>query len=757
MPLPAPPMDNRRYQDLVNELVARIPVHTPEWTNFNNADPGITLIQLYAHIAESMLYRANQVPDRNRQKFLQLLGIPLNPAQEAKGIVAFTNERGPLDKLIVPTGTELTAGAVPFLTATGLDVLPIETRCFVKRAAVGLTTELEDYYKLLYASYGEDAPDNFNMYQSVEIDTAAGFAFADSIDRSVWIALLGRDADRDPINDDPWVNVRDKLGGRPLSLGYVPARDEGSRNVGPKEGNVPLADLLSFAMPRGDQSIAFDESGHPVAGYQQLTVRADFDPLSQAGIIELTLPPASQLKSWQNLEPLESGVGDLPPAIENDKVAGRLISWLKVGAGPAANLRGSWIGINAAQVRQLVEVNNERLIDGDGRPDQQRILARAPVLSGSLKLISVHGDAITEWRETDDILTADPEVPLLGIGELPPANGTDYFIADAEAGIVTFGDGLTGRRPAANEALYASYAYSEGKEGNVGAGAIKSGAGLPGGVKVLNPVATWGGADAETIASGEKQVRRRLQNRDRLVTIGDFTSIAWRTPGIDIGRIEVISASHPDIWPVEAGSAPGAVTIMAIPANDAAFPAAPRPDRSFVNALCAYLDPRRLVTTELAIRGASYVGIWLSIGVEIAGGHNSAEVTESIRARIRAYLSPLPQLGMVIPDLIEPLYAPETDPEVRGWPLGRAINARMVLAEVARVAGVLSVANVLLAKGNSAALDSVEIAGLELPELLGISVVVGDPVALDALRGAQSTASTTGTPRLPVPVMAESC
>ena len=67
------------------------------------------------------------------------------------------------------------------------------------------------------------------------------------------------------------------------------------------------------------------------------------------------------------------------------------------------------------------------------------------------------------------------------------------------------------------------------------------------------------------------------------------------------------------------------------------------PDRSFVNALCAYLDPRRLVTTELAIRGASYVGIWVSIGVEIAGGHNSAEVTESIRARIRAYLSPLPQ------------------------------------------------------------------------------------------------------------------
>lgn len=757
MPLPAPPQDNRRYQDLVNELVARIPVHTPEWTNFNNADPGITLIQLYAHIAESILYRTNQIPDRNRQKFLQLLGIPLNPAKEAKGLVAFTNERGPLDKLQLLKGSELAAGAVPFLTATSLDILPVEARCFVKQAATGLTDDLQQYYEMLYASYGEESPEAYSMYKSVEIDPAAGFGFADSIDRTVWIALLGREIDRDPVAEDPWSNVREKLAGRTLSLGYVPARDEGSRTIGPETANSPLSDLLGFAVPRGDQSIAFDADGHPVAGYQQLTVRADFDPLSQAGIIELTLPQAAQLKSWTDLDPLESGVGDLPPAIENDKVADRLITWLKVSAGPAANLRGSWIGINAAQVRQLVEVKNESLGNGNGQPNQSCNLSRAPILQGSLSLISVNGQKLSNWTETDDILTADPEVPVLAPGQAAPTRGTDYFVADHEAGVLKFGDGLTGRRPATSEALYASYAYSEGVEGNVGAGAIKAGAGLPAGVKVTNPVQLWGGADPETIPQGEKQVRRRLQNRDRLVTANDFFSIAWRTPGVDIGRIEIIPASHPDIWPVEAGTVPGSVTVMAIPAFDPAFPAAPRPDRSFVNALCAYLDPRRLVTTEVAIRGAAYVGIWLSIGIEIAGGHNAAEVTENVRARIKAYLSPLPQPGTVIPDLIEPLYAPETDPAVRGWPLGRAVHARMVLAEVARTAGVLSVANVLLAKGAGAESESVPIAGLELPELLGISVVVGDPVPLDALRGAQPSVSGTPVRRLPVPVLAETC
>ena len=64
MAFPDPPLDPRRYQDLVDEMVARIPVHTPEWTNYNAADPGITLIQLFAHITESLLYRANQIPAR---------------------------------------------------------------------------------------------------------------------------------------------------------------------------------------------------------------------------------------------------------------------------------------------------------------------------------------------------------------------------------------------------------------------------------------------------------------------------------------------------------------------------------------------------------------------------------------------------------------------------------------------------------------------------------------------------------------------
>src|SRR3954463_12484220 len=97
MSLTLPAVDSRNYQELLNEALARIPVHNPEWTNFNRSDPGVTLVELFAFLTESLLYRANQIPERNRRKFLKLLGQKLTPASAARGIVAFANERGPLE------------------------------------------------------------------------------------------------------------------------------------------------------------------------------------------------------------------------------------------------------------------------------------------------------------------------------------------------------------------------------------------------------------------------------------------------------------------------------------------------------------------------------------------------------------------------------------------------------------------------------------------------------------------------------------
>jgi predicted phage baseplate assembly protein len=90
MPLQDINLDDRTFEDLYQELIRRIPTYTPEWTDYNDSDPGVTLMQLFSWLAEIIIYRLNQVPPKNFVKFLELVGIPLNPPAPAVAELQFT-------------------------------------------------------------------------------------------------------------------------------------------------------------------------------------------------------------------------------------------------------------------------------------------------------------------------------------------------------------------------------------------------------------------------------------------------------------------------------------------------------------------------------------------------------------------------------------------------------------------------------------------------------------------------------------------
>lgn len=73
MPLKVPNLDDRTYDDLVQEALSMLPQYAPEWTNHNPSDPGITLIELLAYFTEMLIYRLNRVTRENKVRFLQLL------------------------------------------------------------------------------------------------------------------------------------------------------------------------------------------------------------------------------------------------------------------------------------------------------------------------------------------------------------------------------------------------------------------------------------------------------------------------------------------------------------------------------------------------------------------------------------------------------------------------------------------------------------------------------------------------------------
>ena len=137
------------------------------------------------------------------------------------------------------------------------------------------------------------------------------------------------------------------------------------------------------------------------------------------------------------------------------------------------------------------------------------------------------------WRQVDDIYVASAQ--------------DQVYTLDPEAGRVTFGDGLRGLRPPLGRVIRASYEYGGGPQGQVAIDAIAKSPALPGGFTVGNPVATWDGAPGETTAEGERNIPRYLQHRDRLVTANDFRDITLRTPGVDMGRVEVLSLFNPEL------------------------------------------------------------------------------------------------------------------------------------------------------------------------------------------------------------------
>jgi hypothetical protein len=73
MPINLPNLDDRTFDDLVTEALAMIPSHAPEWTNYNESDPGITLVELFAYLTEMLIYRQNRISDANVCSFLKLM------------------------------------------------------------------------------------------------------------------------------------------------------------------------------------------------------------------------------------------------------------------------------------------------------------------------------------------------------------------------------------------------------------------------------------------------------------------------------------------------------------------------------------------------------------------------------------------------------------------------------------------------------------------------------------------------------------
>lgn len=132
MALPAPHLDDRRFQNLVDEAKRFVQQRCPEWSDHNLSDPGVTLIEAFAQMADEIIYRLNRVPDRNYISFLNMIGLRRHAPAAARvpvtiWLASIPEELRPIPKgLVVSTRRTEVDDAVEFTTAEECAVYPVQ-------------------------------------------------------------------------------------------------------------------------------------------------------------------------------------------------------------------------------------------------------------------------------------------------------------------------------------------------------------------------------------------------------------------------------------------------------------------------------------------------------------------------------------------------------------------------------------------------------------------------------------------------------
>jgi hypothetical protein len=734
--MPLPILDNRSYQQLRDELVQRIVVYNPEWTDHNPSDPGVTLIELFAFLAENLLFRFNQIPESTWLAFLRLLQIPLRPATSAEALVrvtdaAFATRSSPAR--LDPGNVTALAGALPFELLTEVTVAPWESVAVARtRVPEPTTDEAREFAQVAIdaAELGPGETAAFYVNSMLPLDPSKPDAkpvdFGASVDQMIWLAALGDAASLEALLD------------KTLNVGFVPDETLLATDVSdPCPGEIEQTAIGALRADADAESEVvweistgrIDAQGDPV--YRRLELAGDTtNGLQQRGVVRLCLPrEPDDLGLFPFEDPMLAGTGDLPPVLDDAEQRDKTLFWLRAWhRSPQRRFgRVAWLGINAAEVVQRRRAPPEFVGTGTGQPGQRHRLVHRNVVDGSLVLEVEEQPA--HWKRYAPVDNFDAS-----------REDDRHYVVDLESGEVSFGDAVQGFVPQIGRRIRATrYDHGGGAEGNVAAKAINKleGSGIDG-LKLDNPLPARGGADAESVAASLKRLPGELRRRDRAVAVGDFRELALATPGADVGRAECLPLYDPKTRSTDAA---GVVSVVVWPREDAENPNAPMPDRTTLRRVCAWLDRRRLVTTELYVIPPTYVKIAVAVGLSVKPGYGIDAVRSWVERILRQYLAPLPPYG----------------PEGEGWPLGRRVYGPELEAAALQVEGVqyLEADGVAVARWRDDEWipGTVELDPNEVPEVTTITVVAGPRLE----PGAEYRPPAVADKPIPIPTIPEEC
>ena len=431
--------------------------------------------------------------------------------------------------------------------------------------------------------------------------------------------------------------------GAPISIGFEILQDlapETDRRCNPVHLKVSLADA------QGPWPVTLEED--TTGG------------LAHSGVLLLKFDPALQDLDGVYTLSIESEAGLLlPPRVQR-------------------------IAVNVLPIDQ-VEPVAETEVFGTGSPDQTYTLQQSglmyPLDATSFTVaLSNGGTTLEPWTRTTDLDAADPDAAV--------------YAVDEARGLVMFGNGINGRKPARGATLRVEYRVTGGAKGNLPRGMQWTVAGVPG-TFGLNSEVTSGGADAVDLGALRAAARQNVRHARPIVTMADLQDATQAFADLDVRRArELLPAAG--ARRVAGGRVLVAVGPHDVSADDDTFEESPL----WLGEIRRRLLPRLPLGQGLDVIAPRLVDVRVIAHLVAAPQVNPEVLRADVQRTLRAKLA---------------ITAIDGSPV---WPFGRDVTAVTVKGWLRNVEGVGRVLDVvLLAPPSPDRRDRIELGVTALPRL----------------------------------------
>lgn len=681
MPLPEPILDDLRFQkDLVDEARLRIIRYCPEWTDYNLSDPGITLIELFAWMTELLTYRLNRVPEKNYIRFLNLLGVQLQPPSSARTELTFWLSvplpLSPEDTTVpvIPQGTQVTTrrteGEEEIIFTTD-ERLAIEPPLLVQLRREERVPREEDLTKNYFSRMGLDPFYAFNREHPKEGDTF----------------YLGFDEAH-------------RMSGQILQLTFECFETQAT---GIRREDPPLVWECSLGQGKWEEIAPSTRTGE----------KDTTGGLNNArGKLVLYLPLIHQ----------------------PDEVQGKRAYWVRCRFDQRRPEQGTYtqsprirrvhahtLGGTVWATHAVVQAD-EQVGQSNGEPGQVFKLQHAPVLEpGEGETVEVEelrdGELVfVSWERVTDFSRSD--------------RYARHYTLELASGEICFGpairqrDGTVrqyGRVPGTGRQIrFSHYRYGGGATGNVPVDKLQVlRVAIPYIDRVTNLRRAEGGRDQENLEEAKMRARRELRAQQRAVTAEDFENLA-KQASRSVARVKCRTPgkANPTL-------PPGMVELLIIPSAVDALRAGDLSklwlDPPLREEIMDYLDQYRLLTTTLTVREPRYWGIQVTAEVVPTSYQRPEIVQARVIERLHQFLTPL-AFGA------EEILSEMIGQSWEGWPFGRDLYLSEVFSLIQQVPGVKHVLDVKLAYRELALPREAPVGVTEAPETVPEAVPELTPV-----------------------------